>query len=213
MVATAARVSICFALLACASVFAAEPVHKRLRPGTSYLISQEVERGIEKETHDPRFDLIFENVRGDIAVYAGDGPAKDVRTKPGTKRIISANYFIPANGCVVDFIAGETLLKDQQCNEPLPQRWTYLNRKEEVKCQLLQPGRESIVVSAGTFEVFKVECQREFDSPKRFQTTTYWYEPSIGTMVRTQRKTTDEQGALVFGMSEQLLEIAPIPRD
>jgi hypothetical protein len=76
----------------------------------------------------------------------------------------------------------------------------------------MQPAHEQVEVPAGKFDALKLECKREFGQPRRIQTTIYWYDPALGTMLRVFRITADEKGALVFSMTEQLEAIAGLPR-
>jgi hypothetical protein len=202
---------ICFGILS--HPVAAEPLHKRLQAGTSYLILQEAEMESRKSTYYPRFDLIYKNNSGDIAVYAGDGPASEVKPQPNSRRLITADYFLSSQGCMVDFTAGETLLTGEQCDAPLPKAWQYLQRKSEVSCHSMQPASERIDSKVGSFDALKIQCQRALDNPKRTQTTTYWYEPTLGVMLRVERRALNDRGELDFFTTEQLVEIAPVPRD
>jgi hypothetical protein len=76
----------------------------------------------------------------------------------------------------------------------------------------MQPASARIETKVGAFDALKIQCQRELENPKRRQTTTYWYEPTLGTMLRVERKTVNERNETDFLMKEQLLEITDVPR-
>jgi hypothetical protein len=55
----------------------------------------------------------------------------------------------------------------------------------EIRCGV--SGTENVTVPAGSFDTFKVECTRGSNPANPFRTSTYWYAPSIGTVMATSR--------------------------
>src|SRR5687768_1947921 len=119
--ATGRRVTrlVCGVLLACSQAGPGwtQQAQTRLQPGGSFLITQHVETRSRREgPFHPRYDLLYATNAGAIAVYAGDGPLKDEPKIPAGRRIVTANYMLPAGGCVVDLIAGEALVRGPACD-------------------------------------------------------------------------------------------------
>lgn len=183
-------------------------VHPQIEVGASYLLTQDViDAGVKKGTYSPRLDAYGRNAEGGMIFAIGQGPKQ--HELPG-KHIVQTIYALNPDACIVDVMNGMALMNGAGCNRPLPKHWTIQDRRNSTyACELMQPEKEHIVTAAGEFDATKIECRETSAAPNKQLTATYWYVPSIGSMVKAVHRAVDADGTELYLIREQLVEYHP----
>jgi hypothetical protein len=114
--------------------------------------------------------------------------------------------------CIVDILGGRVILDGARCDSELVNGQTWRQEASDSdgteKLNFRIVGREVLEISAGRFEVVRIELEslrvKKEDGNMVRQSTIYWYAESVRGMVKVERKFFNTSGELDSKIVETL---------
>jgi len=132
--------------------------------------------------------FLFDNGKGET-LYTDFNLTPMKKTRGKTNEVIWEKGFFEYPGPALNF----PLEIGKQWEQPYEENATRLgaNAKkmsDKMVAKYSVTAYEKITVTAGTFEAFKIECQRYSESGKASSSDVFWYAPSIKKVVSYARR-------------------------